>query len=103
MHLPVRDFVRRVGARTVAPGGGSVAALCASIGAALAAMVGKLSFGRKAWEHLDEPMRRLIPVVHRASEELLPLVDADTDAYMAIVAANRLGAATPEEAQVYFF
>ncbi|OQR79526.1 formimidoyltransferase-cyclodeaminase-like [Tropilaelaps mercedesae] len=100
VHLPMRDFVRRVGARTVAPGGGSVAALCASTGAALAAMVGKLSFGRKAWEHLDEPMRRLIPIVHRAAEELLPLVDADTDAYMAIVVANRLGAATPEEAQV---
>src|SRR5262249_29130319 len=36
----VRDFVRQVGARTAAPGGGSVSALVAALGAALGAMVG---------------------------------------------------------------
>lgn len=99
-YQPVREFVRAIGARTVAPGGGTVAALCACLGAALGAMVGKLSYGRKAWEHLDEPMRKHIPVVHAAMEELMPMMDADSDAYLGIVAANRLPKSTQEEEQI---
>ncbi|XP_028968997.1 LOW QUALITY PROTEIN: formimidoyltransferase-cyclodeaminase-like [Galendromus occidentalis] len=97
MHKSVKEFVHQIGARTVAPGGGTVAAACATMGAALAAMVGKLSYGRKAWEHLDEPMRKHIPIVHQAMEDLMPLIDADSDAYKGIVAANRLPKTTAEE------
>lgn len=45
--LSVRSFVELVGARTSAPGGGSVSALIASLGAALGAMVGWMSYGNK--------------------------------------------------------
>ena len=77
----VSDFVLSVGDRTPAPGGGSVSALLTALGCALAAMVSKLSYGRKQWEHLDSQMRRVIPALHAAMLQLLPLIDADTDAF----------------------
>ena len=77
----VSQFVLAVGDRTPAPGGGSVSALLTALGCALAAMVSKLSYGRKQWEHLDSKMRRVIPSLHSAMLQLLPLIDADTDAF----------------------
>ena len=42
--LSVRDFVEILGARTAAPGGGSAAAVCASMGSGLGAMVGWMTY-----------------------------------------------------------
>ena len=52
ISLPVARFVDEVSSNSPAPGGGSVAALVGSLGAALAAMVANLSVGRQ--EHDDE-------------------------------------------------
>jgi len=79
--LSVRDFVELVGARTSAPGGGSVSALIAALGAALGAMVGWMSYGNKKFEHLDSTMRKLIPQLHNKMKELIPMIDADTNAF----------------------
>jgi glutamate formiminotransferase/formiminotetrahydrofolate cyclodeaminase len=59
--LSVRKFVQTLGARLPAPGGGSASALIASMGAALGAMVGWMSYGNRKFEHLDQEMRTLIP------------------------------------------
>uniref|UniRef100_A0A8P0T4V7 Formimidoyltransferase-cyclodeaminase n=1 Tax=Canis lupus familiaris TaxID=9615 RepID=A0A8P0T4V7_CANLF len=58
---PLRAFVREVGARSAAPGGGSVAAASAALGAALASMAGLMTYGRRQFEHLDATVRRLVP------------------------------------------
>ena len=42
--LSVRDFVEELGARSAAPGGGSAAAVCASMGSGLGAMVGWMTY-----------------------------------------------------------
>jgi glutamate formiminotransferase/formiminotetrahydrofolate cyclodeaminase len=93
----VKEFTYSVGARTTAPGGGSVAANVGALGAALAAMVGKMSYGKKAFEQNDQIMRRLIPPLHSAINELLVLIDADTNAYIDYVNAMKLSKNTPEE------
>ncbi len=84
-------------ARTTAPGGGSVAANVGALGTALAAMVGEMSYGKKAFEQNDHIMRRLIPPLHSAINELLILIDADTNAYVDYVNAMKLSKNTPEE------
>lgn len=94
----VRRFVESVGARTPAPGGGSVSALIASLGAALGAMVGGLTYGKRRFEDKDAVMRRLIPPLHEAMEALVPLVDADTQAFDEYMAAMSLARDTPERA-----
>jgi len=77
----VRSFVEQLGARTSAPGGGSASALMAAMGAALGAMVGLLSYGRRKFESIDAVMRRQIAPVYEAMQALLPMIDADTQAF----------------------
>lgn len=97
VSLSVTDFVHEVGARLATPGGGSVAALCGTLGASLASMVGKLSYGKRQWEHLDADMRQLIPQFHNTSKLLLTLVDADTEAYKSYMSATRLPSSSASE------
>ncbi|XP_039113023.1 formimidoyltransferase-cyclodeaminase isoform X1 [Hyaena hyaena] len=94
---PLCAFVREVGARSAAPGGGSVAAASAAMGAALASMAGLMTYGRRQFEHLDATMRRLIPPFHAAAAELTALVDADARAFQAYLEATKLPRNTPEE------
>lgn len=100
MRLNLSDFIKSVGDRTTAPGGGSVAATVASLGAALASMVGKLSYGKKAVEANDPIMRQLIPVFHHAATDLGNFIDADTNAYKDYLSAMRLPKETAEEQAV---
>ena len=95
--LSVRDFVELVGARTSAPGGGSVSALSASLGAALAAMVSWMTFGNKKFEHLDKTMRSLIAPLNAIMLELIPMIDADTDAFNDYMIAMKLPKKTEAE------
>jgi glutamate formiminotransferase/formiminotetrahydrofolate cyclodeaminase len=80
-NMTVKEFVELVGARTSAPGGGSVSALIASLGAGLGAMVGWMSYGNKKFERLDTKMRKLIPPLHFAMKELISMIDVDTNAF----------------------
>lgn len=93
----VADFVASVGARTSAPGGGSVSALLAALGAALGAMVGWLTYGVRKFEAKESEMRRVLPPLVAAHTRLVPLIDADTDAFGDYMAALRLPGETSAE------
>jgi len=95
--MSVRNFVELVGARTSAPGGGSVSALVASLGAALGAMMGWMSYGNKKFDHLSPKMRKFIPPLHFAMKELIPLIDADTNAFNDYMDALKLPKETEEQ------
>ncbi|XP_054168271.1 formimidoyltransferase-cyclodeaminase-like [Oppia nitens] len=97
INKSVKEFVQLVGDRITAPGGGSVAANVGSLGIALAAMVAKMSYGKKMFEHNDAIMRRLIPPINLSINEMLSLVDTDTNAYNDYVLALKLPQTTPEE------
>ncbi|CAK6442004.1 unnamed protein product [Pipistrellus nathusii] len=97
MDKSLQAFVREVGARSATPGGGSVAAASAAMGASLACMAGLMTYGRRQFEHLDATMRRLIPPFHAASARLAALVDADAQAFTACLEAMKLPRSTPEE------
>ena len=79
--LSLRGFIEEVAARSSAPGGGSVSAVLAALGTGLGAMVGKLTFGVRKFEHLDQKMREIIPPLHELTRELIPMIDADTNAF----------------------
>lgn len=94
--LTMRKFIEEVASRSSAPGGGSVAAAVAAMGVALGSMVAKLTLGVRKFEHLDTKMRDLIPPLHHAAKDLIPLIDADTHAFKKYVQALGL----PEETRV---
>ncbi|NDY73741.1 glutamate formimidoyltransferase [Desulfobacter hydrogenophilus] len=95
--MSVRAFIEEVAGRSIAPGGGSVSAVIAALGAGLDAMVGKLTLGVRRFDAVDADMRALIPPLHEAAHALIPLIDADTDAFADYVAALGLPEHTDEE------
>ncbi len=95
--MSVRDFIELTGARTSAPGGGSASALVAGVGAALGAMVGWMTYGKKKFEAQDETMRRIIPPLHHAMLKLIPMIDADTNAFNDYMEAMGLPKDTDEQ------
>ncbi|XP_057677769.1 formimidoyltransferase-cyclodeaminase [Corythoichthys intestinalis] len=95
--LSLQQFIRSVGARTAAPGGGSVSAAVAALGAALGAMVGQMTYGKRQFEAVDGVMRKLIPPFYHAMNELLDMVDRDSSAFNSYMAALKMPKNSKEE------
>ncbi|XP_064647692.1 formimidoyltransferase-cyclodeaminase-like [Lineus longissimus] len=95
--MGVKNFVLTVGSRTPSPGGGSVAALISSLGAALGSMVGLLSYGNKKYESLDAQMRQLIPPFYTVMKDLTQFIDADAAAYADYMMTLKLPKNTPDD------
>ncbi len=101
-NMSTRKFIEAINARTSAPGGGSAAAAIAAIGSGLGAMVAKLTHGVRKFEHLEEELRRIIPVLHQTTMNLIPMIDADTNAFNDYVEAMRLPQNSAEEKKLRF-
>jgi len=80
-----------------APGGGSVAALCAAMSGALSAMVSNLTIDKKGYEKVQDKVRELAPIGQDIKLRALECIDKDTDAFYAMMDAMRLPKKTPEE------
>jgi glutamate formiminotransferase / formiminotetrahydrofolate cyclodeaminase len=93
----VRDFADLTSEGTAVPGGGSVSALCGAMGAALAAMVGNLTHGKKGYEKVSKEMSDMAVEAQAVKAELLRAVDDDSRAFDALMAAGRLPKATQDE------
>ncbi|MEF8874063.1 MAG: glutamate formimidoyltransferase [Candidatus Thermoplasmatota archaeon] len=97
VEMDVDDFVHEVSRDSSTPGGGSIAALSGSLGAALSSMVSNLSTGGRGTEEVD-PV--LMPVADEAQElkkELLRAVDKDTNAFDKYMEAKKMPKSTEEE------
>ncbi len=88
--LPVSDFAAALASDAPAPGGGSAAAAAGAFGAGLLAMVVRLTLGKEKYRESWETLEALLPKLDEARRRLLELVDEDSKAYDAIVAARRL-------------
>jgi len=94
IDMSLVEFSDEVDSNSPAPGGGSVAALASNIGIALARMMAHLSFGKKKYEALDENIR--LEFVDRFNkmadirQELLELVDKDTESFTEVMKAMRM-------------
>lgn len=96
-QMSLIKFVESVGARTVTPGGGCVAALVASLGSALTCMTAFLSYGNKKFEKHDSQMRLILPPLYQTYHELLDYIDQDANAFNLYVASMKLSNNTEEE------
>lgn len=93
----VRGLIAAFRSSEPTPGGGSASALAGAVGAALIAMVAGIPRPR-ATSPAD--LERLAAAGRRSaqlSDELCALIDGDSDAYMAVMAAYKLPRATEEE------
>ncbi|PKL01267.1 MAG: formimidoyltetrahydrofolate cyclodeaminase [Tenericutes bacterium HGW-Tenericutes-1] len=97
----VTDFCNLVDSKEAVPGGGSVAALSSSLGASLGGMVAKLTITKKKFLALDETIQmefhKKAETINKIKQELMTLVDKDTEAYQLIMDAYKLPKNTDEE------
>lgn len=90
VDLTLDALVQITASESVAPGGGSISAAVGALGAALGSMVANLSSHRRGWDERWEEFSVWAEKGKSAQEELLQLVDEDTDAFNGVMAAFRL-------------
>jgi len=95
--MQVNDFVDEVCSDSMAPGGGSVAALAGSLGAGLATMVANLTAGKKEMFERFEEMSALAVKGQSVKSRLVHAIDEDTEAFNRIIAAVRMPKKSDEE------
>ncbi|OEU55634.1 MAG: glutamate formiminotransferase [Desulfobulbaceae bacterium S3730MH12] len=95
--MSTREFIEEVASRSSAPGGGSVSAVSAAMGVGLGSMVAKLTHGVRKFESVQPQMEKIIPVLHTVTQQLIPMIDADTSAFNDYMDGLRMPRKTVEE------
>jgi glutamate formiminotransferase / formiminotetrahydrofolate cyclodeaminase len=83
----VRGFIEETASESAAPGGGSVAALCGALGAALGTMVANLSSHKRGWDNRWEEFSGWAERGKYYYNALLSCVDEDTQAFNEVMEA----------------
>ena len=93
----IRGFLEELASSAPTPGGGSAGALVGAVGAALLAMVGNLTVGKKGYEAVERSMRDLVAEADRLRNDLVRLADEDVRVFDQVMAAYRLPRADDAE------
>lgn len=91
------DFADEVSSSSPAPGGGSVAALCGGLSAALSSMVAALAWPKPGMESARPVLRSAGIEAQSLKDWFLAAVERDTEAFNAVLAARRLPKATDDD------
>lgn len=91
------QFANETASESPAPGGGSISAYVASLGASLGTMVANLSSHKKGWDDRWEFFSEYAEKGQKIKDSLLHLVDEDTNAFNRIMTAFALPKSTDEE------
>ena len=97
LNLSVKDFADELSTDSPAPGGGSASALAGSLAAALSGMVANLTIGKKGYEKNFDELKIVAEECQQLKDELLALVDEDTEAFNKVMDAFRLPKKSEEE------
>ena len=93
------DFADETAGESMAPGGGSIAAYVGTLGVSLGTMVANLSAHKAGWDNKWELFSDWAVKGQAYKEQLLFLVDEDTNAFNKIIDGFRLPKDTNEEKQ----
>ena len=91
------DFSDILASEAPAPGGGSVAALNGAIGASLILMVTELTIEKDKFAEYKLLLKKIAANVKKQHEELLQLIDRDTEAFDTVSAVFKMPKATDED------
>jgi glutamate formiminotransferase/formiminotetrahydrofolate cyclodeaminase len=87
---PLSVFLDELASDSPAPGGGSVAALAGSLGTALAAMVCRLTIGKKKYLDVAEDMKHALQQLEDHRKTFTALIESDTNAFNKVMEAFTL-------------
>ncbi|MCL2564615.1 MAG: cyclodeaminase/cyclohydrolase family protein [Defluviitaleaceae bacterium] len=91
------EFSKKLASDAPAPGGGSVAALSASLGAALTHMVAALTTGKSKYAEYEELTLNTLKQAEDLRVKLLDCMDRDTEIFAQMEAVFKMPKATDEE------
>lgn len=77
----LKKYLDDLAARIPAPGGGSAAAFCPAMGAALISMVVNFTLGKPKYARYENDLRKILDISERLRAEFLRLTDLDVTAY----------------------
>ena len=89
LRAGIEPFIEQLAAPTATPGGGSAAAASGAMAAGLAGMVASMSRGKKAYVQYESQLSEAIARLGQLREELKAAIDADADAYNAVMKAYK--------------
>ncbi len=90
-------FLGELASDSPTPGGGSVAALCGALGAALSSMVANLTIGKKKYADVEEEMKKTLAGTETLRLELTQMIDEDAAAFDMVMAALKMPKETDEQ------
>lgn len=95
--LLLKDYLEETASSAPVPGGGSVAAVGASLAAALVEMVAGLTVGRKGFEAVHAEMEKIRGAAAAMRMDCTADIDRDPESYREVLEAFRLPKETAEE------
>ncbi len=100
VDLTMKGFVYETASESPAPGGGSISAAMGAMGAALGTMVANLSSHKPGWDDRWEEFSNWAEKGKKYYEELLFLIDEDTNAFNKIMDAFSLPKSSDSEKEI---
>ena len=97
LEEPLKHYTAMLASSAPAPGGGSAAALVGALGAALNSMVANFTVGREKFAAVEADVQRLLARSEELRAALERLTQADTEAYGAVAAAQKMPRETEEQ------
>lgn len=100
VSMTLTAFADETASESPAPGGGSIAAYVGSLGISLATMVANLSSHKQGWDERWEEFSDWADKGQHIKDELLKMVDEDTNAFNKIMSAFGLPKSNDDEKRI---
>lgn len=97
INKTVSGFAEELASNSPAPGGGSVAALAGSLGAALSIMVCNFTEGKPKFSSVQDEISQIKQKGLALKNDLMDYIDGDTDAFNEVMKAYKLPKETDAE------
>lgn len=93
----ISKFVTALASKEPAPGGGAASALVGAVGTALMSMVANLTMGKEKFKQQEPLMKELLEKAENLQENLVSLMDRDTEAFNKVAAVFKMPKNTDDE------
>lgn len=103
IDLNLREFINELSVDSPAPGGGSTAALCGALSAALSSMVSNLTVGKKGYEGVQKKVKKIAEAAQALKDNFLRDVDSDTIAFNKVMEAFKMPKKTDSQKEERIF
>jgi glutamate formiminotransferase/formiminotetrahydrofolate cyclodeaminase len=97
LNMDLKAFANETASESMAPGGGSIAAYVGALGVSLGTMVANLSSHKRGWDERWKEFSDYATTGQNLNQQLLAMVDEDTNSFNGIIAAMRLPKGTDSE------